>query len=161
MGSLITWFFPRFFPSRQYCKTVFFRPGSTVHCIFCPKNPGQKPWSKTWPKIWSRIWSKIRARRPCIKNPAVMPTLVRSNPRYGLMPKTLVWSPCQIGIGSSDPDRLKRNLVSKKVSPSQQYSKTVFFRPSGTVKLYFSVPVELYTVFFRPRDPDRVWRHLF
>ena len=30
--------------------TVFLRPGSTVHCIFYPKDHGQKTWSKIWPK---------------------------------------------------------------------------------------------------------------
>ena len=38
--------------------TVFLRPGSTVHCIFYPKNPGQKPWSKIWPKIWFKYLAK-------------------------------------------------------------------------------------------------------
>ena len=31
----------------------------------------------------------------------------------------------------------------------------VFLRPGGPVKLYFSVPVELYTVFSDPRNPAK------
>ena len=49
-----------YFSVRQDCKAVFLSPNKTLHCIFCPKNPGQKPWSKIWPKI--------RARRLCIKS---------------------------------------------------------------------------------------------
>ena len=64
--------FPQaFFRPGSTVKLYFSRPSSTVHCIFWSKKPGQKPWSKTWPKIWSKIQPKIRARRPCIKNPAV------------------------------------------------------------------------------------------
>ena len=38
-----------------------------------------------------------------------------------------------------------------RFSPSRKNCKTVFFRPSGAVKLYFSIPVELYTVFSLPK----------
>ena len=61
MGFVIHGFLPCFFrpgsvvqlyfsaPVELY--TVFLSPGSTVHCILCPKNPGQKPWSKIWTYI--------------------------------------------------------------------------------------------------------------
>ena len=40
-------------------------------------------------------------------------------------------------------------------SLSRQNCKTVSLRPSRTVKLYFSVPVDLYIVFSDPKNPGQ------
>ena len=55
MGFSITWFFSRCSPSRWYCKTVVFCPGSTVKRYFLSqktlaKNPGQKSGPKSGQK---------------------------------------------------------------------------------------------------------------